>query len=291
MNHIKLHITAFFCVLFFAVPLAAMDWPSSNAVMIRNFGWNDRGRPVLGTVFEGEGPVLAAESGEVIFSRSRSDSACRLPSPLGAWTAVDHGDGLISVYSRCEDEGAARRPPLRVERQNPVALAGASGWSVKKGFYFVLYDRRERRWVNPSMIITPFQDSRPPQILSVELRNAQGTPVPRGQARMSQGRYTISVNANDTMSSADETPLAPHRFVCSVNGTETGSLNFETISSRDGVLMVYRNGLVPAKQVYAPFPGFEAGEVFLNRGQASLEVIVQDIAGNSRSAVTRMIVD
>jgi hypothetical protein len=287
MNRITLHITAF--IVLCAASSAAMDWPSPNAVMARNFGWNDRGRPVLGTVFESEGPVLAAESGEVIFSRNRNDSACRLPSPLGAWTAVDHGDGLISVYSRCED-GAAR-PPLRVQRQSPVAAAGASGWSVKKGFYFILYDRRERRWVNPSMIITPFQDTRPPQIISVDLRNAQGAPVSRLQARIGQGRYTISVNASDTMLGANESPLAPHRIVCSVNGTETGSLYFETISARDGSLMVYRNGLVPAKQVYAPFPGFEAGEVFLNRGQASIEVIVQDIAGNSRSAVSRILVD
>jgi hypothetical protein len=83
----------------------------------------------------------------------------------------------------------------------------------------------------------------------------------------------------------------PQRIVCSVNGAEAGSLNFEAFSARDGVLMVYRNGLVPVRQVYSVFPAFEAAEVFLTRGQANLEIIVQDIAGNSNTVVTRLIVN
>jgi hypothetical protein len=99
------------------------------------------------------------------------------------------------------------------------------------------------------------------------------------------------VNTASNVTGARDNPLAPQRIVCSINGAEAGSLNFEAVSARDGVLMVYRNGLVPAKQIYSDFPAFEAADVFLNRGQAALEVIVQDVAGNSRSAVSRMIVN
>jgi hypothetical protein len=267
-----------------------MDWPAQDAMVIRNFGYNDQGHPVLGTVFEGEGRVLAAEGGEVIFSRTASDRICDLPSPLGNWTALDHGDGLISIYSRCG--GGGPEPLFQVERGGPVASAGVSGWSVQRGFYFVLYDRRERRWVNPAMIITPFPDSRPPQILDMQLRDAQGRPVESGRRSLSQGRYTITVNAVDFIQDVPKdalpraaVPLAPHRIICSVNGTEIGSLLFETIAARDGVLMAHRNGLVPARQVYANIPAFEAGEAYLSRGQVLLEVIAQDIMGNS---VTRV---
>jgi hypothetical protein len=55
--------------------------------------------------------------------------------------------------------------------------------------------------------------------------------------------------------------------------------------------MVHRNGLTPAAQVYAPYPAFETGEVFLTRGQASMEIIVQDISGNSRNVLSRLIVE
>jgi len=272
--------------------LDAMNWPSETASLVRNFGSNNRGSPVLGMVFSGGTEVLAAESGEVIFSRRKNDAASRLPSPLGAWTAVDHGDGLISIYSRYADEESPFAN-AQVQRLQPIASSGVSGWSAQNGFYFLVFDRRERRWINPAMLITPVQDTRPPQILSVELRNAQG--VPMQSRNLTQGRYTVVVNAAGgtlrTQAGSYSQQYAPQRIVCSVNGAEAGSLNFEAVSARDGVLMVYRNGLVPAKKIYAAFPAFETADVFLTRGQATLEVIVQDMAGNSRNYVNRLIVN
>jgi hypothetical protein len=270
--------------------LAAMDWPAPEAQLIRNFGWNDRGRPVLGTSFTGEGPILAAERGELLFSRGGERLGSRLPSPLGSWLALDHGDGLISIYSRAEETGADQIAGP-VERGAPLAQMGSSGWSSGSGFYFALFDRRERRWINPSMIIAPFPDTRPPLIQSVLLRNSGGRHINPSQTRaLSQGRYTVLATVSDTLSPGAPS-LAPHRIVCSVNGAETGSLSFETLSARDGKLMVYRNGMVPAKQAYASFPAFEIGELSFTRGQATLEIIAQDVAGNSRSAVFRLIVE
>jgi hypothetical protein len=55
--------------------------------------------------------------------------------------------------------------------------------------------------------------------------------------------------------------------------------------------MVYRNGLVPVRQIYAPVPAYEAAEVWFSRGQTTLEVIAQDIAGNARNVVYRLMVE
>ncbi|MCL2720446.1 MAG: hypothetical protein FWD47_03800 [Treponema sp.] len=296
MNKNKLNIAAavIIFVLFAGSILEsdAMSWPSEDAVLVRNFGANDRGRPVLGMVFEGETDILAAERGEIIFSRNKNDRASRLPSPLGSWTAVDHGDGLISIYSRYNDQNDFNIDH-QVARQLPIAASGISGWSSREGFYFMLFDRRERRWINPAMIITPVQETRSPQILSVSLRNEQGLTVQSNN--LVQGRYTVVVNTIGGIPSAQRAALgalyAPQRILCSINGAEVGSLNFEAVSARDGVLMVLRNGLVSAKQIYANFPAYEAAEVFLPRGQVTLEIIVQDINGNSSSVVNRLIVN
>ena len=301
MNRIPLHITT--CILFvFAVLTVsvsdtanAMNWPSDNAVLVRNFGSNDRGKPVMGMTFNepAEGTeIFTAESGEIIFVSDSRNTASRLPTPLGSWTAVDHGDGLISIYSRYSDEPNVFQDIKEVEKQQPVAVSGTSGWSVQNGFYFMIFDRRERRWINPAMIITPMLETRPPQINSVDLRNAQGQLM---QLRnLTQGRYTVIVNAaggTARTTPVNVQPFAPHRIVSSVNGAEVGLLNFEAVSARDGILMVSRNGLVPARQIYNSFPAFEAAEVFLARGQVTLEVIVQDITGTSRSIIHRLIVN
>ena len=280
----------FFAAMLSSFSLSAMEWPSQEAAMVRNFGYNDQGRPVLGVVFEGQGQVSASKEGELIFSRTWGDTASRLPSPLGAWSVVDHGDGMLSVYGRYMDE--ERSVKLRqVDRGTPVALAGASGWSRRDGFYFLLYDRKERRWVNPSMVIAPFSGERLPQISGVQLRNTQGRLTEGSQIRVDQDLYTVAVNAVASSPNAGGRQYSPYRIVCSVNGIKVGTLLLDTITARDGILVVNRDGLVPALGVYSPYPAFEVGEIFLNRGQAILEIVVHDITGNSRSMLTRILVE
>ena len=276
--------------------LNSIDWPSSSGVITKNFGWNDGGLPHLGISFQDEGKLTSVEDGEILYRRREGDTASRLPSPLGSWLAMDHGDGIISIYSRFNDKASgdtlSEIIPGKVEKGSSLGDAGISGWSSRKGFYFQLFDRKERRWINPSMIITAPDDTRPPTILSVRLRDAQGNFFNPLQTRnLSQGRYIVIVDAVDTMRSAGENPLAPYRIICSLNGSEAGVLNFETYSARNGSLMVYRNGLIPVKQVYTQIPAYEVADVWFSRGQISLEIIAQDIAGNARSVVYRFTVE
>jgi len=271
--------------------LYSIDWPSASGTISRNFGWNDNGLPHLGITFDTDEELKAADDGEIFFSRREGDTASRLPSPLGAWTAVDHGDGIVSVYAR--QSGNSRQADTnQVEKGDVLGEAGISGWAKRSGFYFQLFDRKERRWLNPALIITPPEDTRMPEILSVRLRNEQGQLInPYQTYNLSQGRYTIIVNAVDTIRSPNENPLAPYRIMCSLNGSEVGVLSFETYSARDGKLMVYRNGLVPVKQIYSPVPSYEVADVWFSRGQTTLEIIAQDITGNARSAVYRLTVE
>ncbi|MDR0998324.1 MAG: hypothetical protein LBL70_04595, partial [Treponema sp.] len=144
--------------LFSPEPFAAkaLDWPSSGGGIASNFGFNMDGRPAVGVSFETEEPVRAAEAGELFFARSGGNMASRLPSPMGAWLALDHGDGLISIYSRFDESpenragGSPGTPITQVDRNAIIAKPGSSGWAAFKGFFFAIFDRRERRWVNPS---------------------------------------------------------------------------------------------------------------------------------------------
>jgi hypothetical protein len=287
----------FFLVFFFTFtfPLFSIDWPSASGAIRKNFGWNDQGLPNLGITFDTDEQLKAADTGEIFFSRREGDTASRLPSPLGAWMALDHGDGIVSIYARMDDQNQ-RAPASAVtgmaEKGTVLGVAGISGWTNRKGFYFQLFDRKERRWLNPALIITGPEDIRPPEVMSVRLRNDEGQLInPYQTYNLSQGRYTIIVNAVDTMRSSGENPLAPYRIMCSLNGSEAGVLSFETFSARDGRLMIYRNGLVPVKQIYSPVPAYEVADVWFSRGQTILEIIAQDIAGNVRNVVYRLMVE
>jgi hypothetical protein len=277
-------------LLTLAALACGMDWPSREGLMIRNFGWNDHGSPAKGVSFETEGPVRAADAGEMLFFNDPESAASRIPSPLGVWIALDHGDGLVSVYSRLDERRLPESLSL-VEKDTVIAASGQSGWSGARGFSFGIFDRRERRWVNPAMIVTPLPDTQPPVILSATLRNAEG-PVNLAQTRaISRGRYTIAVAVSDTMEGNGAIPLAPFRIGCSVNGVELASLSFETFSVREGIAMAYRNSLAPAREVYAPYPAFEIGDVVFTPGRVTLEISALDGAQHLRTATHQLQVD
>jgi hypothetical protein len=259
--------------LLIVVLLCSMERPAPDARITKNFGMNDGGTPVLGETLEFEGNIAAAEAGEVIFSVSDDDKANSIPSPFGVWTAVDHGDGLIGIYAR-----------LGNEQSYAFAVAGKSGWTSRSGFYFSFFDRKERRWVNPALIVGNEPDTEPPIVRSVRLRNDNGDLIDlSAQRTIRQGRYSIEVDASDKQ-------LVPYKILTSLNGVEVGSIALEIFSAKDGVLMVH--GFVPAQRVYAHYPSLEvASNVWFTRGQASLEVIVSDFNANIAARNYRIYVE
>ncbi|MDR1326589.1 MAG: M23 family metallopeptidase [Treponema sp.] len=292
METIKMRLLSI-ALLLSASTLYAMDWPSLDGTLVSNFGWNEGGTPALGISFSNTGPVHAADDGEILFMQDSSNTASQLPEPLGTWIAVDHGD-IISIYSRLDDRQSKElfaALPGRIPQNTEIGIAGTSGWTRFNGFHFSLFDRKDRRWVNPAMIMTPLPDTRPPVIRGLFLKNSDGQVVEPSQIRIAQGRYTIAVDVTDTLTSPSAPLLAPYRIVCIMNGSEVGELTFETYSARDGMLMVYRNGLVPVKQVYALAPLYEVGEALFTRGQVTLEIIAYDIARLVQNAVYRFTVE
>ncbi|MDR2864174.1 MAG: hypothetical protein LBV68_01005 [Spirochaetaceae bacterium] len=271
--------------------LNAMDWPAPEAKIARNFGLNDQGRPLLGESFDAKGNVFSADEGEIIFRSSEQDSARSIPNPLGDWVAVDHGDGLIGIYARGGDSPETEKQK-KAGRDTILARAGKSGWTTGEGFYFSVYDRKEHCWVNPSMIIGSMQDTLPPSIISVKLRNENGQLFDLAQTRnIRQGRYGIEVEAADRGESTTA-PVAPYRITCSLNGVEMGILALEIFFARDGTLMIYGDGLVPVSTIYSTYPALEAASgVWFTRGGASLEIIVEDHSKNTRTAAYRIFVE
>jgi hypothetical protein len=265
----------------------ALDWPSESGILVSNFGLNDQGTAVQENAFRASGPIYPSDIGELVFYQDASNSANRFPSPLGSWTALDHGDNIIGIYSRFEDRKSASVTTI-VERETIIGQAGKSGWTDEEGFSFAFFDRKERRWINPSIVIPPLNDERPPVIRQVELRGVSGVSInPALTRNIAQGAYSVYVDAYDTISASGEI-LAPNRIICTVNGSEAEELKFEFTVAKNGKRMIYRNGLVPADRVYYSSPGYEAGNVRFSRGQATLVIEVRDIAENSRSVTYRL---
>lgn len=268
----------------------ALDWPSAEGTLTANFGINDNGTPVPGNSFRSSGPVYPSGVGELVFYHDPSNSASRFSSPLGSWVALDHGDNIIGLYSRMR-ENHEEQIITMLEKETVLAESGRSGWTNIDGFFFAFFDRKERRWINPSLIIASLADDRDPVLRQIELRGVSGTVInPAINRNVPQGTYDLYVDAYDLISSSREM-LAPNRIICTVNGSETEELKFEFMTAKNGKRLVYRNKLVDAETVYRSPPGYELGRVRLSRGQATLTVEVRDIAEHSRKVTYRLFID
>jgi hypothetical protein len=277
--------------LFFAAvvtALNAMDWPNSEGRQIRNFGMNDDGFPCLGDDFSAKGDIRAVDSGEILFFYIEEDSG-NFVSPLGNWIALNHNNDLVSVYGRLGDVFTETKD---IFKDDVIAEAGQSGWSNREGYYFSFFDKRIKQWINPVVVLNSLKDTIPPVVQFVKLKSASGQIVDLSQTKaIKQRRYSIIVQASDR-SEAALNAIAPFRIVSSFNGVEIGRLEMETFSARDGSLMIYRNGLLPARQIYEYSPSFEvAGDIPFIQGQAMLDVTVEDFYGNKRKTIYRLAIE
>jgi hypothetical protein len=268
--------------------LSAFDLPAPDAAALRAFGENDGGRPLLGGAFRAGGPLSPMEQGEVVFSRQARAPASRFTAPLGNMTAVEHADGILGVYARTGGLKADTAP--LVEADAALADAGVSGWSGTAGFYLAVFDRKERRWVNPALLLPSVPDAGPPPIRAVMLRGADGRLIDLADVRtVRRGTYSVLVRLTDASASAGGKAAAPRRIVCSVSGVGAAALNIETFAAADGMLTALRGVPVPVSRVYAFPPYIEAAEVVLGRGRATLEVTSE--AAVPRRAVYSLLVE
>lgn len=278
------------CLLFLlsaGVFVLSLEWPDAAAEIVSNFASGKT--PGLGYSFRSEGPVRSAASGEIIFISDETGTVSGLPPGLGTWLAIDHGDGLVGVYGRLNQ---GNNPfPYMVEEGGFIGLSALTGWTRARGFYFSFFDRKEKQWVNPARILPLLPDTLLPVIRSVIFRDSEGRTFNLAQTKsLAQGQYRIHVDAQDTRSG--DTPLNPHRISCYVNGAERGSIIFETISARRGGLFIPSSaGVRNADEVYGSYPALNIGDVFLTRGQTAVEIIAEDMAGNSRVAAYRFLVE
>jgi hypothetical protein len=188
----------------------------------------------------------------------------------------------MGLYARSRRRTAAGE---RVGRDTVVATSAVTGWATETGYYFSVYDRKERRWVNPMMLYGGVADDVPPVLLSAHLRGDKGQRYDLEDAKSArQGNYRVEIEASDHVT-VGGAALYPYRISCALNGVDAGILALEIFAAPSGRLMLYGNDLVPADAIYERPPALAAASnVFFARGIASLEITVQDYSRNTRTA-------
>jgi hypothetical protein len=263
----------------------AWDWPQSPPRLAATFGTFAKGRVITGVALAAEdGLVRSAEGGDLAFALEEGELAGILPCPLGTFAIVEQDKGMAAVYSHLARGSLAsylRKPAAG----DILGRTGSTGWVEGAGTMFQVFDRQTGSWVNPLLVLPPLADDKPPLIRSLALSRGDKTYVLGPAASVPQGTYTVSVDAADPADS-DWTagPLAPYVIRLSIDGAETAKFVFDQAKGEGGKLMLFSTFPASADGLRTAEGRYILAERLFTRGRESLEVRVEDAAGNKRSA-------
>lgn len=268
-----------------AIQATALDWPHSESRPSVSFAMNEEGRPIAGVRFDGSDSVRSADNGEIIFSTTDPLLPCPFTQALGNWTAMEHTDGMITLYAHLspQHDGEGR---TGLEKGSILAPTGDSGWTDREGFFFAVIDRIAKRWVNPVLIASLREDTTQPIIQRVLLVARDGTQVnPRSESSLRQGNWRVLVETVDNEAKDVPLTLGPKDISCMVNGIEVQRLQLDYLSVRDGDLLIPGNPARKAREVYTKEGLYDLGEIQLKRGRTTMQINVRDAAGNERQVI------
>ena len=278
---IVLNVTAF-----------AMDWPLSPPRLSATFGTFAKGRVVAGIALASDdGLVRSVDDGEISFSLEERSHQGVLPAPLGSFMVIEHKGGMAALYSHLAPGSLATAG--KMPRTGTIlGKAGTSGWIEGSGIVFQVYDRHAGSWVNPLLLLPPLTDDKAPVIRSLALTHAEKIYVLGETASLPQGTYKVTVDVADPADSSWTVgPLAPFSIRISIDGVEAAKDVFDVAKAVNGELMLFALAPVAAGELRTKEGRYIVAERLFSRGRVMIEVRVEDVAGNKRSAAWTLIVE
>lgn len=308
-----------FLVFSVSVPvLFAFEWPLPEVEPTSTFGTYRHGSFFKAVEIEKTGEVVnPIDAGKLLFVASgRPRHGAALPRGTGNTMVVEHERGIRSVYGYLSDI-PGKPGEWNLKRSEVLSSVGSTGSTVGDVLYLQILDSEFGQVVNPLVSLPSPEDSRAPTIESVALipRAREGaqdgekgassgdaspertpeaasvTLIPGERNYTEAGEYTCVVRGYDLSADAEFfRPMAPFTFRVYVNGEEKVNIRLEAITAVDFEHVIAGNEETGAAELYRDTWRYSPGVLRLNPGDAMIEVVLTDFAGNEAGATYRVTV-
>jgi hypothetical protein len=257
--------------------LSAFQWPQKPEALRLNFGSYAAG------FFKGielnlpDSPVLTPAKGEMLFAYDNPRLPGGYPLPNGSLAALAHDAGMMSIYTGMQP-GSLANYRGAVEQGEILGMSPAQGSGRYLGFY--LYDQRERRYINPQILLDTAPDSRVPLIKSVALASLGQEQVLERNSVVRQGSWFIVIDAADT--TALGFPGAPFDVAIVLDGSERFRVVYDSARLTAGQSLLFSDSTQPERNFVLSDGRISFGPIVLTKGRSSITVSATDLAGNKR---------
>lgn len=266
-------------VLLFPVIIAAFafEWPLGSGTVTYGFG-SFRDGFLKGTEFsDANSMVRSVADGELTFVATGNSLPGGYPIQGGSILSLVHHTEMVTVYTGMVPDSISRYLK-KVRAGDVLGRTPAAGTRVGTRLY--VYDGKERRFVNPLMVLPGVKDDILPVIRSVNLAN-DGVETRLDQSRsIRQGIYEVILEVYDNSPSG--APSAPFDISLTIDGSVRTRVVYDAAWADDGQAFVF--GAAKLEENTYLFDGNRVrfGPYVFPRGRVVLTVSVFDFAGNKR---------
>jgi hypothetical protein len=255
----------------------AFDWPLNSGGFKYGFG-APRSGFLKGVEFGATpGMVRAVADGELTFVATGDHLPGGYPISGGSLISLAHPSDLISVYAGMAPDSISRY--LIKVRAGDVLGRSADGGSAQ-GMHLFTYDGKERRFVNPLMVLPNLRDDAAPVIRAISVKN-EGIESRLEQGRtIRQGTYDVIIEAYDLSPGGE--PSAPFEMSLTMDGSVRARVVYDASWAKEGKAYLFGStGLVESTYMLDG-NRVRFGPYVFPRGRLVLSATVSDFVGNKR---------
>ncbi len=260
-----------------AVSVIAFEWPADSGRFRYGFGAQREGF-LRGIEFgSADGLVHAADDGEMTFSAVGSRLPGGYPLPGGSLIVIAHPADMTTIYTGLRPDSVSSY--LKNVRKGDI-LGRSDLARSSRGLTFYAFDARERRFINPLILMPTPLDDKPPVIRSVSL-SMEGVEARLDQAKaVRQGAYYFLIDAYDASPSGE--PSSPFDLGVLIDGSERDRVVYDAAWASGGRAHLF-GGVGRIEDSYLTDDGrVRLGPYSLSRGRVVISVAVSDYASNKR---------
>ncbi|MBU0927220.1 MAG: peptidoglycan DD-metalloendopeptidase family protein [Spirochaetes bacterium] len=277
MRRIRIRVVAGLVIALSALSAFAFEWPADAGRFRFGFG-APRGGFLRGVEFgSADGLVTAADDGELTFSAQGPRLPGGYPLVAGSLVVVAHASSMTTVYAGLKPGSVSSY--LKNVRKGDV-LGRSSEAKDARGVSFYTFDAKERRFINPMIVMPSVSDDKPPVIRSMALSlEADGSYADQSKP-IRQGSYYVVVDAYDLSPSGSQS--SPFDLRVLIDGSERGRMVYDAAWAADGRATLF-GGVGVEEGAYLVADGrVRFGPFSLSRGRVLVTVAASDYASNRR---------
>lgn len=264
-------------ILVSAFSVFAFEWPADGGQFRYSFG-SSRGGFLRGVEFgRADGLIHAADDGELIFASDTHSLLGGYPLSGGTLLVVSHASDMLTIYSGMESGSVSTY--LKDIRKGD-ALGRIRDAGNQRGASFYAFDARERRFINPLVLMPSLSDDKAPVIRSVALTlDGRDEVLDQGKV-VRQGSYYVTIDANDISPSGLQS--APFELRILIDGSERGRVIYDAAWANAGQALLFGGSGIQEDSFMTQDGRVKFGPYLLSRGRVVLSIVALDYSGNKR---------